>query len=62
MDKQQILNEITSRVKPYIGIMPQSTFSNAVKAIRNGTYKAKETEKFMELFGYFKAVELWEKI
>jgi len=58
---EEVLDEIQSRVKPYVGIMPQSTFSNAIKAIKNGTYKNSKREWFMSRFGYGKSPDEWVK-
>ena len=57
----EVLNEIQSRVKPYVGLMSQSTFSNAIRSIKAGTYKEYKKTEFLRLFGYTKSIEQWEK-
>lgn len=63
MDINEAITQITSMVKPYVGIMQQSTFSNNIKAIKHGLAKPATIEKFMAKFGYSKVkqVEQWEK-
>ena len=52
MNKMEVITEIKSRVKPYIGIMPQSTFSRTLSNIEHGMAKPKTIDKFFAVFGY----------
>lgn len=61
MDIQEALEEIKSRVKPYIGVMPQSTFSNTIRNIEAGLAKQSTVDEFMKLFGYERSEIIWKK-
>jgi hypothetical protein len=57
--KTEAIREIQQRIKPYIGVMPQSTFSNTIKGILNGTCKSETEERFFNTFGYKKQEVKW---
>lgn len=63
MTEQEAIEEITSELKWYIGVMPQSTASNFIQSYRKGMAKKKTIDKFLNKFGYkLKQEEQWEKI
>lgn len=63
MTEQEAIEEITSELKWYIGVMPQSTASNFIQSYRRGMAKKKTINKFLRKFGYeIKQEEQWEKI
>ena len=45
------IDQLRKSVKPYVGIMPQSTFSNTIRAIIAGTCKRKTESLFLSKFG-----------
>ena len=49
---EDAIKEIRSRNKPYIGVMPQSTFSVTLCNIENGRAKRSTVREFMARFGY----------
>lgn len=63
MDITEVITQLQGMVKPYVGIMSQSTFSNNIKAIKYGFAKPKTVESFLAKFGYTKieVQEQWEK-
>lgn len=63
MTEKEAIEEITSELKWYIGVMPQSTASNFLQSYRKGMAKKKTINKFLRKFGYeIKQEEQWEKI
>lgn len=63
MTEKEAIEEITSELKWYIGVMPQSTASNFLQSYRRGMAKKKTINKFLRKFGYeIKQEEQWEKI
>ncbi|AGO48011.1 hypothetical protein Phi18:2_gp45 [Cellulophaga phage phi18:2] len=52
MTESEVINQIISQPKYYIGIMPQSTASLFVKRWREGKAKRKTIEAFCLKFGY----------
>lgn len=52
MTVEEVINEITSEHKFYVGKMPQSTASNFLASYRKGMAKQKTIENFLEIFGY----------
>lgn len=61
MTAEQAVNEITSEVKYYIGVYPQSTASDLVKRFRNGSITLNKLEEFLNNFGYVKREGEWIK-
>lgn len=62
MNTEQAILQILSMVKPYAQVgLKQSTFSNAIRSIRAGTYKDSKKVWFFGLFGFNKKTEEWEK-
>lgn len=61
MNTKEVYNELKSRVKPYINIMPQSTFSNTMASIKNETCKPKTMKLFFAKFGYTQNETTWKK-
>lgn len=57
----EAINEIKGRTKPYVGIMPQSTFSSTITAIETGRCRLKTIKDFMSKFGYEYEVISWRK-
>lgn len=63
MTEKEAIEEITSELKWYIGVMPQSTASNFLQSYRKGMAKKKTINNFLRKFGYrIKQEEQWEKI
>ena len=61
MNENQVIEELTSQVKPYAGIMNQSTFSNNIIRQKAGLLKPGTLRKFFEDMGYVKIEGLWQK-
>lgn len=61
MNTFEVLNEIKGRVKPYIKVMPQSTFSRTIRDIEIGRCKHKTMIKFFAQFGYEFNEVTWRK-
>lgn len=62
MTEQEAINEITSELKWYVGVMPQSTASNFLASYRKGMAKKSTINNFLDRFGYkIKTEEQWEK-
>ena len=60
---EEVINQITSEHKYYVGVMPQSTAANFVKRFREGKAKRKTAIEFIARFGYEVAQEeLYEKV
>ena len=61
MKLKEALEEIKSRVKPYLEVgMAQSTYSNTLRNIEAGFAKPKTVEEFMAKFGYeAERSEMW---
>lgn len=52
MNEEEVIKDITSKPKYYIGIINQGTASNFIKRWRQGKVKQKSFEKFIAKFGY----------
>jgi len=52
MTIQEVIHELRQRSKPYVGIMPQATFSDTILKIEAGRAKDSTTVKFLAKFGY----------
>lgn len=61
MTIEEVLEEITSECKYYVGIMHQSSASNTVQRIRLGLAKQSTIRKFFNAFGYVGAYNEWQK-
>lgn len=57
----EAINEIKSRIKPYVGVMPQSTFSSTLTRIETGKCRYETLITFMGKFGYDLDVVSWKK-
>lgn len=62
MNEQEVINELRSLVKPYIGIIPQSTFSSILTRYDAGILKPKTLRLFFEKMGYWKSDKGWQKV
>lgn len=62
MNEADIIKELRSTVKPYIGIMDQGTFSNTVIRYEMGRLKPSTLKSFLEKMGYIKLNDLWQKV
>jgi len=61
MNTEQVIRELKSRVKPYINIMPQSTYSRTVRDIEHGHAKQSTIVCFFTKFGYTQNDITWIK-
>ena len=61
MNTEQVIKELKSRVKPYINIMPQSTYSRTVRDIEYGHAKQSTIVCFFTKFGYTQNNITWTK-
>lgn len=62
MSEKEAIEEITSELKFYAGVIPQSTASNFLQSYRKGMAKKKTINNFLNKFGYkLKQEEQWEK-
>lgn len=52
MTEQEVIKEITSKPKFYIGIMPQSTASLFLKRFNSGSAKRSTIISFAKKYGY----------
>lgn len=52
MTLDEVIEEIVSKPKYYIGIMPQSTAANFLIRYRAGSVKTSTAERFIAKFGY----------
>lgn len=62
MTTLEVLQELRSRCKPYIGVMKQSTFSTYLKRIANDEVLPYTKRSFFEKFGYQGKADEWEII
>lgn len=56
-----VIKELRADLKCYIGIMPQSTFSNTMIRIEKGLAKPSTITNFFEQFGYYGRFNEWTK-
>lgn len=62
MTTQEVIQELRQKSKPYVGVMPQQTFSHTIKMIEAGLAKDSTTVKFLAKFGYTVEKErTWKK-
>ena len=61
MTTEEVIEDLSTLVKPYMGIIPQSTYSRTLRDIKNGNCKPKTMHKFFALFGYSQNEVTWEK-
>lgn len=52
MTNKEVVTELRSKLKPYVGICNQSYFSLMCAKIEYGMCKPKTVDKFFNLFGY----------
>lgn len=52
MTNKEVIIELRSKLKPYVGIMSPSHFSQMCSKIQNEMCKPKTVDKFFILFGY----------
>lgn len=57
MTENEVINQIISEPKYYIGVMHQSTASNFIASYRKGMSKQKTIDNFISKFGYKKTKE-----
>ncbi len=62
MTTYEVINDLKSRTKPYIGIIPQSTYSRTIRDIQNGNCKQKTMQLFFNKFGYELNQVIWKRI
>jgi hypothetical protein len=61
MTTNEVLSELNARTKPYIKVMPQSTYSRTIRDIKNGNCKQKTMQDFFAKFGYTQNEVTWKK-
>lgn len=61
MNEQDLIKELRSQVKPYIGIMHQGTYSNNMIRWELGILKPSTLKCFLEKMGYIKENGQWLK-
>jgi len=61
MTEQEVYNELKQKVKPYIGIMPQGSYSNYMIRLKAGLLKPATIIRFFGLMGYSFANNKWSK-
>lgn len=62
MNEDQIINELQTQVKPYIGTtISQPVFSNNIIRYKAGILKPNTLKLFLEKLGYVKTQEGWVK-
>lgn len=61
MTENEVITELNSQIKPYIGIMHQGTYSNYMTRYKFGILKPSTLCKFLNQMGYFKENGLWIK-
>jgi enoyl reductase-like protein len=61
MTTEEVINELNSLVKPYIGKVPQSTYSRTLRDIKNGNCKPKTMQEFFAKFGYEQNEVTWKR-
>lgn len=62
MTNKQIVEILRSELKPYVGIMSPSYFSQMIAKINNDMCKPKTVEKFFKQFGYKGEWNNYEKL
>ena len=62
MTNQEVLAELRSRTKPYIGIMKQGAFANMLKRIAAGTMKPGTMRVMLAKFGFAGDYNTWEQM
>lgn len=61
MTTSEVINELNSCVKPYMGVVPQSTYSRTIRDIKAKTCKPKTMKEFFAKFGYTQEEVQWTK-
>lgn len=62
MTIENVIKELRADLKCYIGIMPQSTFSNTMLRIEKKLAKPSTIKNFFEQFGYYGDFNEWTKL
>lgn len=60
MTNQEVVQELKKLIKPYQGVMAQSSFSNKMRDIKNDLSKPSTVKAFFERFGYIGSYNNWE--
>lgn len=61
MNEEDVIKELRSTVKPYVGIMEQGTFSNTIIRYEMGRLKPSTLIIFLGRMGYVKIDGKWQK-
>lgn len=61
MTTNEVLNELSGLTKPYIKVVPQSTYSRTIRDIKNGNCKPKTMQTFFAKFGYEQNEVTWKR-
>ena len=61
MNDEQLITHLQEQVKPWVGKVPQPTFSNNIIRYKVGLLKPSTLKLFFEKLGYTKTSEGWVK-
>jgi len=62
MNEKQVIQDLRKQPKPWIGVIPQSTFSSTITRYEAGLLKPRTLENFFTKMGYKKQGKKWIKI
>lgn len=58
MDLKEAIKHVRARSKPYVGVMPESTFYNTLRNMEAGLCKKETILKFFDSLGYDVSINL----
>lgn len=58
---QEVCERLRAELKAWVGVMPQSTFSDTLRRIEWGIAKRSTIAEFFGRFGYIGDFNAWEK-
>lgn len=61
MTNKEVIEDLRKKLKPYIGVMNPSHYSQMCAKIENDMCKPKTVDKFFNDFGYFGTWNYYEK-
>jgi hypothetical protein len=61
MTEQEVYKDLLGRIKPYIGVMPQGSYSNTMIRIKAGLSKPATIRFFYERLGYICVNNKWQR-
>ena len=62
LTNREVIDELRTRIKPYIGLMAQSVFSNTCTRIYNDLCKPSTVKEFFSKFGYSGSWDKFERL